>query len=262
VLEDHSFEQGLDDFLFIGDHRSTTARIFFAGCQPVGFFLLGADRSLTNRSRADANARTNYPFLTLKERDIETGLDYFLARNYSNVQGRFTSVDPENAGAYAGNPQTWNGYGYAINQPMLYTDPDGLKVKICGTDGQCTSGGSDLSDENWDRYFRQDKSIKLKNGNIYKNGTLIGTYDHYSCDSCLFDTVGLARQVVAADPGRNAVRIWVASVIAGLSGPFTATEITLSALAIVLVRPDEEGEDAVAGSIKADRQYARVVATV
>src|SRR5256885_10733441 len=30
---------------------------------------------------------------TLKERDIETGLDYFLARYYSSTQGRFTSAE-------------------------------------------------------------------------------------------------------------------------------------------------------------------------
>ena len=33
---------------------------------------------------------------TSKERDIETGLDYFLARYYSSPQGRFTSIDPYN----------------------------------------------------------------------------------------------------------------------------------------------------------------------
>lgn len=37
---------------------------------------------------------SNYPFLTLKERDIETGPDFFEARYYSSVQGRFTSPDP------------------------------------------------------------------------------------------------------------------------------------------------------------------------
>jgi RHS repeat-associated protein len=31
---------------------------------------------------------------TGKERDAETGLDYFLARYYSGAQGRFTSTDP------------------------------------------------------------------------------------------------------------------------------------------------------------------------
>ena len=33
---------------------------------------------------------------TLKERDVETGLDFFEARYYSSVDGRFTSVDPFN----------------------------------------------------------------------------------------------------------------------------------------------------------------------
>ena len=31
---------------------------------------------------------------TQKERDIETGLDYFAARYYASVSGRFASVDP------------------------------------------------------------------------------------------------------------------------------------------------------------------------
>ena len=33
---------------------------------------------------------------TSKERDIETELDYFEARYYSSMQGRFTGVDPFN----------------------------------------------------------------------------------------------------------------------------------------------------------------------
>lgn len=33
---------------------------------------------------------------TQKERDAESGLDYFGARYYSSPQGRFTSVDPHN----------------------------------------------------------------------------------------------------------------------------------------------------------------------
>src|SRR6266540_3266041 len=45
-----------------------------------------------------------------KEHDIETGFDYFIARYYSSVQGRFTSVDPGNAGAEMEYPQAWNGY--------------------------------------------------------------------------------------------------------------------------------------------------------
>jgi RHS repeat-associated protein len=59
-----------------------------------------------------------------KERDAETGLDYFGARYYSSVRGRFTSpdlVDPSLT-----NPQTFNRYRYALNNPLRYIDPDGL----------------------------------------------------------------------------------------------------------------------------------------
>jgi hypothetical protein len=38
----------------------------------------------------------NYPFLTQKERDNETSLDYFGARYYGSSQGRFLSPDPLN----------------------------------------------------------------------------------------------------------------------------------------------------------------------
>ena len=62
---------------------------------------------------------------TSKERDTETGLDYFGARYYSGAQGRFTSPDPENASASLFNPQAWNAYSYALNNPNKYVDPDG-----------------------------------------------------------------------------------------------------------------------------------------
>ena len=60
---------------------------------------------------------------TSKERDNETGLDYFLARYYSSVQGRFTSAD-----SYFGsqsNPQTLNLYTYVQNNPLAFVDPTG-----------------------------------------------------------------------------------------------------------------------------------------
>jgi RHS repeat-associated protein len=58
-----------------------------------------------------------------KERDSETNLDYFLARYYSSMQGRFTSPD-----SYSGrlvSPQTLNLYSYVRNNPLKYIDPDG-----------------------------------------------------------------------------------------------------------------------------------------
>ena len=63
---------------------------------------------------------------TGKERDAETGLDFFQARYYSGAQGRFLSVDPENYGARIGNPQSWNAYAYVSNNPLNYIDPTGM----------------------------------------------------------------------------------------------------------------------------------------
>jgi RHS repeat-associated protein len=175
---------------------------------------------------------------TRKERDIETGLDYFLARYYSSTQGRFTSVDPANAGAEPSNPQSWNGYAYAFNNPVKYQDPDGLKVRVCDTSGNCTDDKTDLTDEQWNKWFGGDKSIKLDNGKVYKDGELIGTYQQQSCDSCLYDIFALGRQVTASDPGGKAVKLWAGSVVAGVTGgtayyfatPFLAPTVTTLAL--------------------------------
>jgi len=63
---------------------------------------------------------------TGKERDSETGLDYFGARYFSGPQGRFTSPDPSMDGnRIVGNPQRWDRYNYVINNPLLRIDPDG-----------------------------------------------------------------------------------------------------------------------------------------
>jgi RHS repeat-associated protein len=80
-----------------------------------------------------------------KERDAVTGLDFSLARYYSGSQGRFTSDDPLNIPALQksnpkqfasiiANPQNWNGYAYAHNNPLKKVDPDGfLTIIIAGT---------------------------------------------------------------------------------------------------------------------------------
>jgi RHS repeat-associated protein len=62
---------------------------------------------------------------TLQERDLETGLDYFVARYYANTQGRFTSADQPFADQSANNPQSWNLYSYVRNNPLVIVDPSG-----------------------------------------------------------------------------------------------------------------------------------------
>ncbi len=78
---------------------------------------------------------------TAKERDAETGLDYFETRYMSSAQGRFTSPDKfpwwnlqhsekeedkQKFEDYIGNPQNWNMYAYVLNSPLNHTDPTGM----------------------------------------------------------------------------------------------------------------------------------------
>jgi RHS repeat-associated protein len=84
---------------------------------------------------------------TSKERDVETGLDYFSARYYTSSQGRFTSPDPfsiiqmrqsarndakTNSAfmQFIGDPRRWNRFAYAINSPLVFTDKTGLDIMI------------------------------------------------------------------------------------------------------------------------------------
>ena len=62
---------------------------------------------------------------TGKERDAETGLDYFGARYMSAAQGRFTSPDPKMFPDAVYDPQSWNKYGYVRNNPLRLVDPNG-----------------------------------------------------------------------------------------------------------------------------------------
>jgi len=61
---------------------------------------------------------------TGKERDQESGLDYFGARYYASSMGRFMSADDDKY-ADRTDPQTWNLYTYVRNNPLSRTDPDG-----------------------------------------------------------------------------------------------------------------------------------------
>ena len=68
---------------------------------------------------------------TGKERDPETGLDYFGARYYRANNGRFTTVDPVvNLKASILNPQRWNRFSYSLNNPIRFNDPDGREVPV------------------------------------------------------------------------------------------------------------------------------------
>ena len=66
---------------------------------------------------------------TGQERDALERQDYFGARYYRPRHGRFSQVDPVYAGLF--DPQQWNRYAYARNNPLSYVDPDGRNPTSC-----------------------------------------------------------------------------------------------------------------------------------
>jgi RHS repeat-associated protein len=70
----------------------------------------------------------NRGFLNAPE-NKSTGLTHLGAREYDPDLGRFISVDPLQDLA---DPQQWNGYSYANNNPTTLSDPSGLRPE-CGT---------------------------------------------------------------------------------------------------------------------------------
>ena len=76
----------------------------------------------------------HYKF-TGKERDTESGLDYFGARYYASSMGRFMSLDPKQITKQRMNdPQQWNMYSYVRNNPMIVIDPDGKELRFANLD--------------------------------------------------------------------------------------------------------------------------------
>ena len=67
---------------------------------------------------------------TGKERDSESGNDYFGARYYGSTMGRFLSPDP--LGGHLEYPQSLNKYAYVMNNPLRYTDPTGMDLWLQG----------------------------------------------------------------------------------------------------------------------------------
>lgn len=143
---------GTDVRWLVSDHLGTPRMIFdqagsVANMRRHDYLPFGEDLAAGGRGASlgydVAGPRQKF---TGKERDDETGLDYFLARYYSSTQGRFTSPDEFKSGphdlwvqgrghseeqplVYADitNPQSLNKYQYAFNNPVRFVDPDGQK---------------------------------------------------------------------------------------------------------------------------------------
>jgi RHS repeat-associated protein len=77
--------------------------------------------------------REDVHVFTGHERDFRTAcsdtqvLDYMHARYYNPNVGRFLSVDAMAHRSPSGRPTAWNRYAYAMENPLVRVDPDGLR---------------------------------------------------------------------------------------------------------------------------------------
>jgi len=103
---------------------------------PFGEELVTSNRTAALDYGVADNVMHRY---TGQQRDLEgPGLDFFRARYFHGAQGRFTSPDPsipfslkkDRFQAWIWNPQHWNKYAYALNNPFLYVDPSGMVETI------------------------------------------------------------------------------------------------------------------------------------
>jgi RHS repeat-associated protein len=119
-------------FYYFSDHLKTASVITdSAGVIKAesDYYPWGGELQFVN------NDSNDYKF-TGKKRDLETGLDYFGARYYSNGLGRWVSADWSTTPvpvpyAVLGDPQSLNLYTYVRNTPTTTMDPDGHCIPVC-----------------------------------------------------------------------------------------------------------------------------------
>lgn len=133
LLATYDFAHGGLHFVLSDSFGTKRIQITSAGVTELNCINLPFGNNLGNTRGSNCTAVGNggadstEQHFTGKERDTESGNDYFEARYYSSAMGRFMSPDPQgNSYADFSNPQSWNMYAYVMNNPLKYTDPTGM----------------------------------------------------------------------------------------------------------------------------------------
>jgi RHS repeat-associated protein len=134
-------------FYYFSDHLNTASVI----TDSAGTIKAESDYFPWGGELQFVNSDSNHYKFTGKERDSETGLDYFGARYYSNGLGRFVTPDwaaKATAVPYAefADPQSLNLYSYVRNRPKAIADADGHQDGCTKVSGGATCTITQTSD--------------------------------------------------------------------------------------------------------------------
>jgi RHS repeat-associated protein len=88
--------------------------------------------------RTDVGSITQTDFGYTGQRQLDMGLMDYKARFFSPSLGRF--IQPDTIIPNPSDPQTWNRYSYALNNPIRYSDPSGHSVDCAIGEQYCEAG--------------------------------------------------------------------------------------------------------------------------
>jgi RHS repeat-associated protein len=152
-----------------------------------------------------------------QELDAETTLNYFGARYYRPLSGTFTTVDPGHVNGDVLDPQSWNGYAYARNNPLKFIDPTGTTYEICGYSLDGSSSCGSVSDQYFAILQRNPGAgLRLWGGAIFAGDKAVGSYRQTSVDAT-WNTfaASMDRYASAIAPAVNAGAAVTAGIVTG-----------------------------------------------
>ena len=120
-------------------HNDVTGNTVMATNEAGSVLWKESYRPYGERLRNESASAANRQFFHGKAYDSESGLQYFGARYYDPVVGRFMGVDP--VGFDARNLHSFNRYAYGNNNPYKYTDRDGRFAILIPIVGLVVGGG-------------------------------------------------------------------------------------------------------------------------
>jgi len=157
AMRKYTIPQNMEVEYFLGDHLGSTSITTDSGGDKVSEMRYTAwgevryswtDQDLSTTPAYELTKYTftgQYSYMDDPSTTSVTegfGLIYYNTRWYDPALGRFAQADSLIPGA--GNPQAWDRYAYANNNPVKYVDPSGHYV-ACSEYGEgCGKGGSPI----------------------------------------------------------------------------------------------------------------------